>query len=98
MIFCSFVAYNHDDHRREWSERCLATLSKQLETDDVLLKAETLGRSWEDCLACKVRLACSALEFADDFVCLAEPSNEGNKVKISALLRRLLRETRRVQG
>ncbi|MFA0751944.1 MAG: hypothetical protein SLRJCFUN_002347 [Candidatus Fervidibacter sp.] len=72
MIFCSFVAYNPDDHRREWAERCLATLSKQLETDDVLFRAETSGRSWEDCLACKVRLACSALEFADDFVCLVD--------------------------
>lgn len=72
MIFCSLVAYNPDDPRREWSERCLATLLKQLETDDGLLKAETPRRSWEDCLACKVRLACSALEFADDFVCLVD--------------------------
>ncbi len=72
MVFCSLVAYDPDDPRRDWAERCLEKLLKQMDSDDAFLKVEALGRRWEDCLPYKVKTVQAALEITEDFACLVD--------------------------
>lgn len=72
MVFCSLMAYDPDDPRRDWSNKCLERLLRQMDNRDVFLKVEALERKWEDCLLCKVKAIQSALEMTDDFVCLVD--------------------------
>jgi len=72
MVFCSLLAYDLHDPRRNWSNRCLENLQCQLNNYDIFLKFELLERRWEECLIYKVKAIQTALEIKEDFVCLVD--------------------------
>ncbi len=85
MVFCSVLAYDLKDPRRELANRCLGSLFQQMTNDDAFLKIEAIGHDWEDCLISKVKIVQAALKIASDFACLVDTDIFFMKGWISAL-------------